>query len=150
MDNRTVKVILAGMAGALLFGCSSGGSSGNGSGHGPGAKQPAFAKDLPLAQAELPKKVDNDPKIRKNVTQTSCDAVPGGWSAGGTAKNPGQSPVTYAITVYFTTTKATVLDFATTKVRVDPGKSADWKATKQFPFRGKLLCPMPGIATADE
>lgn len=99
-----------------------------------------------LKSAPLPKKVANQPAVRKNVVQTSCSAVAGGWSAAGTASNPGYQRATYAITVYFTTTHATTLDFGRTTVTVAPGHTRHWTVTKKFAAQAHMLCPMPGIA----
>ncbi|MFF3443386.1 hypothetical protein [Streptosporangium sp. NPDC002721] len=94
----------------------------------------------------LPTKVDNEPSVRKNIVQTKCEAIPGGWSAQGTAKNPGKKPVTYKVVVYFTTTKATTLDYAQALVKVPPGEIVTWNAKKQFAAKREMLCPMPGIS----
>lgn len=125
-------------ASLLLSGCS------DDSKKDAAAKQAAAAPIL--EQAPLPDKVANEPTVRKNIVQTKCAAVPGGWGAAGTAANPGTAPVTYAIVVYFTTTSATTLNYAETKVTVEPGKTAEWKAEKQFHAQDKMLCPMPGIS----
>ncbi|MGH3381795.1 MAG: hypothetical protein ACRDP6_44420 [Actinoallomurus sp.] len=95
----------------------------------------------------LPTRIANQPDVRKNVVQTKCAAVPGGWSASGTATNPGKKDVTYKIVVHFTTTKATTLDYAQVLVPVKPGKTVPWTAKKQFHAQKKMLCPMPGIST---
>ncbi|WP_436758393.1 hypothetical protein [Streptosporangium sp. V21-05] len=95
---------------------------------------------------ELPAKVANEPNVRKNVVQTKCEAIPGGWSAEGTAKNPGKKAVTYKVVVYFTTTKATTLDYAQALVKVPPGETVTWNAKKHFPAKREMLCPMPGIS----
>lgn len=95
----------------------------------------------------IPTKIANQPKARKNVVQTKCAAIPGGWGAQGTATNPGKIPVTYKIVVHFTTTRATTLAYAETLVPVEPGKTVTWKADKRFQAQKKMLCPMPGIST---
>lgn len=100
-----------------------------------------------LVQAKVPTKVANAPTLRKNIVQTACAAIPGGWKASGTAANPGKRPVTYKIVVFFTTTKATTLNYAETRVPVEPGKKANWTAEKKFPAEKQMLCPMPGIST---
>ena len=125
-----------------LAGCS----SGHGAAAGSGA--PTTAPAVILKAAALPHKVANEPSLRKNVTQTSCAAIPGGWSAGGTAQNPGPHAVTYKITVYFTTEHATTLNFAVATVHVPAGQSSAWVAQKKFKAQPQMLCPMPGIARA--
>ncbi|MDH2430447.1 hypothetical protein [Sphaerisporangium sp. TRM90804] len=94
----------------------------------------------------LPTKIPNDPDVRANVVRTECEAIPGGWGAKGTAKNPGENPVTYKIIVHFTTTKATTLDYAQTRVTVPPGKTVRWSAEKHFAAKRQMLCPIPGIS----
>ncbi|MEU8386490.1 hypothetical protein [Streptosporangium sp. NPDC048865] len=94
----------------------------------------------------LPTRVANSPDVRKNIVQTKCAAVPGGWGAQGTARNPGKKAVTYKVVVYFTTTKATTLDYAQALVKVPPGETVTWKAKKRFPAEREMLCPMPGIS----
>ncbi|GAA4192220.1 hypothetical protein GCM10022252_33260 [Streptosporangium oxazolinicum] len=110
-------------------------------------KTPAAAPTSESVEANpLPTKMANDPGVRKNIAQTKCAAVPGGWGAEGTAKNPEKKPVTYKIVVYFTTPKATTLDYAQTLVEVPPGKTVTWSAAKQFAAKRQMLCPMPGIS----
>jgi hypothetical protein len=114
----------------------------------------AVSEELPAAAPTpkdgganpLPTKMANDPGIRQNIVQTKCEAIPGGWSAQGTAKNPGKKAVTYKVIVHFTTTKATTLDYAQTLVKVPPGKTVTWNAKKHFAAKPEMLCPMPGIS----
>ncbi|RCG29940.1 hypothetical protein DQ384_17405 [Sphaerisporangium album] len=113
-----------------------------------GTATPTPVPASPPPQVSPPKAIPNEPGQRKNVKQTSCAAVPGGWAAEGTAANRGTTPVTYSITVFFTTTAATVLDFAKTEVSVKPGEVAKWKASKNFEAPDKVLCPMPGITAS--
>ncbi|GII47467.1 hypothetical protein Psi02_38910 [Planotetraspora silvatica] len=144
MSPSVVRAPLAMMlASALVAGCS---SSEDAAREAP-QKSPTPAPSAPnIAANPLPTKLANDPGIRDNIVQTKCDAVPGGWGAKGTAKNPGTKTVTYKIVVYFTTTKATTLDFAQTLVKVPPGKTVPWSATKHFEAKQQMLCPMPGIS----
>jgi hypothetical protein len=110
--------------------------------------RPTPSKTSPtLQQNPLPKTLPtNQPKVRGNVVQTKCAAIPGGWSAAGTVKNPDKKKRTYHILVFFTTTHATTLDFASTKVTVPAGKTAKWQAQKKFAAQKKMLCPMPSIS----
>ncbi len=140
-----VKVTaLASLAIAVAAGCSLGGHPV----HDTAAVSDASSSAPNTKANPLPSKIANQPGVRKNVVQTTCAAVPGGWGAAGTATNPGTKPVTYKIVVYFTTTKATTLDYAQTLVPVKPGKTVPWKATKQFQAQKKMLCPMPGVSIA--
>lgn len=135
-SSLTVKVAALGiLAGALAVGCSSGGH--------PVHNAAAVSSN---AANPVPTKIANQPSVRKNVVQNKCAAIPGGWSAEGTATNPGKKPVTYKILVHFTTTKATTLGYAQVLVPVRPGKTVPWTAKKEFHADKKMLCPMPGIS----
>ena len=98
-----------------------------------------------LPQAKVPASVLNKPATRKYVTLTSCGATKGGWSAAGTAKNPKKTAADYKITVFFTTTQATVLNYAVTTVHVPAGKSAQWKAARSFPAAKSMNCVLRGV-----
>ena len=76
---------------------------------------------------------------------TKCAAVDGGWSASGTAKNPGTADATYAITIFFTDAHATVQDFATASVTVKPGQTRDWTAAKKFAAATPTNCVFRGV-----
>jgi hypothetical protein len=133
-----VKVAALGvLAMAVAAGCNSGDKH---------AIHNAAAVSGAPAANPVPTKIPNQPSARKNVVQTKCASVPGGWGAEGTASNPGKKEVTYKIVVHFTTTKATTLDYAQVLVPVQPGKTVPWAAKKQFQAQKKMLCPMPGIS----
>jgi hypothetical protein len=173
MPSALIKVSLCVAVAIAVAGCTSSGSgihattsakptpTASTKATSPAATQPPSVPDTtgaapgagestvpPLVQNPLPDSVPNDPDVRKNVAQTKCEAVDGGWGAEGTATNPGTAPVTYSITVYFTTPTATVLDYATTTVSVAPGATEKWSASKQFAAVADMLCPMPGISLA--
>jgi hypothetical protein len=102
---------------------------------------PALTQNtLPPASA-----IVNDADKRKAVAITKCAASDGGWSASGSAKNSGPSDTTYAITVFFTDSHATVQDFATTSVTVKAGQTQDWSATKKFAAANPTLCVLRGV-----
>jgi hypothetical protein len=107
------------------------------------------AAGLPLgvkAATSIPGRVPNSPGLRRNVDMSTCKAVEGGWSAAGTASNPGSKEnVDYTITVFFTTTSATVLDSVQTKVTVKPGDKHTWRASKKFTAPPKTLCVLRGV-----
>ncbi|WP_405087311.1 hypothetical protein [Microbispora sp. NBC_01389] len=140
------SLALAVLASTAVAGCGAGGNA------TPQTSTAAHKQPAPEASAAkvvanpLPTKVANEPSVRENVVQTKCASVPGGWGAEGTAKNLGKKAVTYKIVVYFTTKKATTLDFAQARVTVPPGKTVPWKASKHFHADGEMLCPMPGIS----
>lgn len=98
-----------------------------------------------VAPAPIPTDVPNAVEARSNVVMTSCKAAPGGWQASGTVSNPGKTTVDYTITVFFTTTKATVIDSAQTKVSVDPGAKKSWSAIKKFGAASQMLCVLRGV-----
>ncbi|MCL2781893.1 MAG: hypothetical protein FWD74_10505 [Actinomycetia bacterium] len=140
----------AALAVALLAGCGSSPiGSASTTGGAAGTQAPsgtATSTATPLVQPTALPTYTNNPTDRKNVTQTSCKAIPGGWSAAGTVKNPGKAEATYQITVYFTTTSATVLGGDTTTVKVKAGGTAQWEVKATFPAQPQMRCPMPGIA----
>ncbi len=146
---------LSALALAVTAGCSGSSSSHHAGGSvatkaGVQAKtvKQAAGADAALVQHALPKRITNQPAVRKSVVQTSCSAIASGWSASGTAKNSTATTRTYRIVVYFTTVHATTLDFARTSVRVAPGHTAKWTASKKFAAQKQMLCPMPGISAS--
>jgi hypothetical protein len=152
--HRGLALGLTAVAALLLTSCTSSGSAssstGKAAGPSPSAARTTAAPATSLKPAILPSKIENQPTARKSVVQTSCAAIPGGWSAKGTATNGGKKAVTYKITVYFTTTHATTLNFATTSVRVPAGKTVKWAADKRFKAERQMLCPMPGVARVSQ
>ena len=141
-SSSTITVAALGvLASALVAGCGSGGNKIH--------NAASVARDPSNAPAvnPVPTKIANQPSVRKNVVQTKCAAIPGGWSASGTATNPGKKEVTYKILVHFTTTKATTLDYGQALVPVKPGKTVPWTVKKRFRAAKQMLCPMPGIST---
>jgi len=93
----------------------------------------------------IPSDVPNDAGARANVTMTSCTSIKGGWRAGGTVTNPGTKTVEYTITVFFTTTAATVIDSAQSKISVAAGSKKSWNASKKFGAAAKMLCVLRGV-----
>ncbi|SDP07637.1 glucoamylase [Nakamurella panacisegetis] len=93
----------------------------------------------------LPTSVANVVDKRKNVAITSCAAVSGGWGAKGTAVNRSPKPVTYTITIFFTTTQATTLASAATKVTVKSGQTAKWSASAKLKAPRTMLCVLRGV-----
>jgi hypothetical protein len=76
---------------------------------------------------------------------SSCGKVDGGWSASGTATNPATAPVSYTITVFFTTTAATVIDTAQTHVDVPAGGKHAWTVSKKFHATPSMRCVLVGV-----
>lgn len=91
----------------------------------------------------------NDPKARPNVIldRSQCTAVRGGWHAGGTVTNTGRTPTAYRLTVFFTSSHATVLSYAQTTVRADAGKTEKWSVSSTFAAPKSVICVLRGVAT---
>jgi hypothetical protein len=93
----------------------------------------------------LPTNIPNNGSLRANVVVSSCHSAPGGWVATGTALNPSAKAITYTITVFFTTTEATVIDAGQTKVTVQPGARSAWTVAKQFATPPQMNCVLTGV-----
>jgi hypothetical protein len=114
----------------------------------PSTDATAAAPGLPpgvKGATSIPVSVSNSPALRRNVDMSTCKAVEGGWSAAGTATNPGSKQVDYTITVFFTTTSATVIDTVQTHVAVKPGGKQTWTASKKFTAPPETLCVLRGV-----
>jgi hypothetical protein len=137
-----------GLAVSAAAGCTSG-SSNHSASTQPSTAQPSgktSSSGSSVAGATaVPTKVANDVKSRKNVQLSSCTKAAGGWGAGGTAANPGTKAAAYTITVFFTTTSATVVGIGKTQVRVAPGGTQDWTVTGKFKAPAKMLCVLRGV-----
>lgn len=96
----------------------------------------------------VPKSIPNDPKVRKYVVLSECAPIAGGWRASGTVTNPGKSPVSYAVTVSFTTKGATVIGVSQTDLTVAPGKTTSWSVTKKLKAADSTRCVLRGVALA--
>jgi hypothetical protein len=94
----------------------------------------------------VPLSVPNQITVRKDVDMINCAATKGGWSAGGTVRNNLGHPATYLITVYFTSSQATDLAYASTSVAVDQGQSKLWSVRATFNAPGVVLCVLRGVA----
>jgi hypothetical protein len=92
-----------------------------------------------------PQSIPNSPDRRSEVTLTSCVATANGWAAGGNAANPTNTATNYTITVFFTTSNATVLDYAQTTVNVPPGRSTEWNTSANFTAPSRVLCVLRGV-----
>ncbi|WP_345801293.1 hypothetical protein AAIB33_17830 [Microbacterium sp. AZCO] len=94
---------------------------------------------------EVPTEVANTPALRANVQVSACEAADGGWSASGTARNPGDADTAYTITIFFTTDGGTVIGTGETKVDVAAGESEDWTVTAQLTPAPTTLCVLRGV-----
>lgn len=108
------------------------------------AAAPALPPGVTQATA-VPTAVANDPAARKSVVLTGCAATDGGWSATGTAANPGDAEKDYTITVFFTTATATVLHTDSTTVAVKPGETKDWTVPGRFVAPEGTRCVLRGV-----
>jgi len=93
----------------------------------------------------LPAHILNDVQLRKNVLLTRCQPAKQGWKASGTATNPGKARADYAITVFFTTSSATVIGSGVTHVRVAPGAHKTWTASGSFTPAPATSCVLRGV-----
>jgi hypothetical protein len=97
------------------------------------------------AATAVPTAVPNATADRKNVTVTACAPTSNGWSASGTAANPGSRSVTYTITVFFTASAGTVIGTGQTRVAVQPHKQAPWTITSTFHAPQDTRCVLRGV-----
>lgn len=137
---------VAAVTAATLCGCTS--SSGHSTPASATAAAKASSSGPTLVQNPVPTKLANQPAVRKDVVQTSCTAVPGGWGVAGTVKNSAAKPRTYKIVAFFTTVQATTLDFAQASVKVAPGQTAKWTASKKFAAQKQMRCVLAGISAS--
>ena len=150
MIRRLSGVLLAMVAGAALAGCSSSGGGdtpASPSRSGTSTGSPTSATRVP-SQHPLPNpsKISNSVKLRRQVAITKCVSAPGGWKASGNAVNSSDTKRFKAkITVFFTTTSATVLDYAQTSVDVAPGKTGTWTAAAKFKAEPTMRCVLRGV-----
>ena len=150
-----VAAVLA-VPAVLVAGCTSSSSSTSAAKSSSGSTAPAghsasatpTTKAAAIYQGKLPaaKAIGNTVAKRKAVTLAGCTAMPGGWKATGTARNTGAKTASYTITIFFTTSKATVQSYASTKVQVAPGASKAWSAAGKFPAAKGTLCVLRGVA----
>jgi len=94
----------------------------------------------------VPLAVPNVPTDRHNVAIGTCAGDKTSWHASGSAANSTAAPVTYQVTVFFTSSRATVLGFASTKVVTAAHKQATWSVTSKFANSGSLRCVLRGVA----
>jgi hypothetical protein len=105
------------------------------------ATSPETVPHRPLPTKPIPNDVDK----RRSVVIEECKATKNGWRARGTATNSADSSETYEITIFFTTTSATVMDFARTTVTVAAGETEKWQASTKFPAPDEVRCVLRGV-----
>ncbi|HLY34689.1 MAG TPA: hypothetical protein VKQ07_09160 [Jatrophihabitantaceae bacterium] len=96
--------------------------------------------------ALVPLNVPNQVAARRDVSMGSCTGDQNSWRAAGTATNAAGASVTFEVTVFFTTPRATVLSSATTKVTAAAHDRAPWSATSRFRTGGAVRCVLRGVA----
>jgi hypothetical protein len=97
------------------------------------------------AAARIPLRVPNSVAARRAVTLAGCTATSAGGQAAGTVTAP--RAAAYTITVFFTTSKATVAGYATTTVHATPGRATPWRASGHFRAPHGMRCVLRGVAT---
>jgi hypothetical protein len=143
-----MKAFLLATLAVALIGCSSGSKA-----HPPTPTTAAPAPTLPAgvtSDTSVPAHVPNNVKLRADVQidpqPNGCHAVSGGWTAMGSAINPTTRAVTYTISVFFTTSQATVIATGQTKATVPPGAHQAWAITQHFTASAGTLCVLTGVA----
>jgi hypothetical protein len=111
----------------------------------PSLSRPAALPAGVVGATAVPTDVANQPTLRANVTISSCARAPGGWAASGTARNPTATAVTYTVTVFFTTSSATVLGSATSKVTIPAHGSQEWNAPAKLTPANPTRCVLRGV-----
>jgi hypothetical protein len=94
---------------------------------------------------DVPTAVPNKPALRDDVTITACTAAKGGWAAHGTVHNTAKASTLYRVTIFFTTTSATVLGVGRARLRVPAGSQRSWQATGRFTAPKHVLCVLRGV-----
>ena len=149
---RAVLTLSCALALTAVAGCSSG-SSKDAKSRTRGADQDVrdqrrSAPAPSITQYPLPSgSITNDETgvKRKDVAITACGSTSDGWQASGTAANKGTASETYNITIFFTTTQSTVLDYASTSVKVAAGQTEKWTAAAKFSAPKQVLCVLRGV-----
>jgi hypothetical protein len=94
----------------------------------------------------VPARVPNSVAARRNATLASCHSSDGGWQANGTVKHVGGSPASYKITVFFTTSSATVIGYGDTVIQVAGGQTKPWTVRGKFDAPKGTRCVLRGVA----
>ena len=94
----------------------------------------------------VPAEVPNSVAARRNATLDACHSANGGWQAGGTVKHAGGSAASYKITVFFTTSDATVIGYGDTVIQVAAGQTKPWTVRGTFDAPKGTLCVLRGVA----
>jgi hypothetical protein len=152
MIRRGVQALaLTGAAVASLAACGGGSKSHSSTSTTLALPAPTLPHGV-TGDTALPSNIPNNPQLRGNVQIASgtagCKAAPGGWEATGTAINPSDKDITYEVTVFFTTTSATVIDAGHTDVKVKAHGSSPWTVSDKFNAAPQMLCVLRGVGLA--
>jgi hypothetical protein len=98
------------------------------------------------AATVVPTNVPDQDRVRPDVRLINCTPTTGGWTAGGTVRNSLRRSATYHITVFFTSSQATDLAYATTSVPLKAGQAELWSASATFTAPAGVLCVLRGVA----
>ena len=144
--------LLTVVVGGTLAACTSSGGSPAPTHSGSTAATSSTKRSTPAVRVPSqhllpnPSRISNSVKLRRQVAITKCVSTAEGWKAEGNAVNTGSDKRFKAtITVFFTTTSATVLDYAETKVDVAPGKTRTWSAAAKFDAAPTMRCVLRGV-----
>ena len=134
-----------------------GSSATQGDHKGTGSHRQARVRPIVLTAAEkravastlarsVPAEVPNSVAALRNATLASCRSAAGGWQAGGTVTHAGGSAASYKITVFFTTSHATVIGYGATVIQVAAGQTKPWAVRATFDAPKGTLCVLRGVA----
>jgi hypothetical protein len=84
---------------------------------------------------------------RASVRLINCGKSSGGWSAGGTVRNPTGRRATYHITVLFTAPSGTRLASSTDVVPLRSGGSDLWSTSASFDVPATVRCVLGSVTT---
>jgi hypothetical protein len=102
----------------------------------------------PRTTTTVAPKVPGAAALRADVRLINCGATPGGWSAGGTVRNPSTQQATYHITVSFTSPSGASLASSTAAVPLSAGGSNLWSTSATFTAPSSVRCVLSGVTTS--
>ena len=137
-----VSVVLAACGGAGTTGTSQTGSTSPRTTLTTAARVTQTTGPVP---STVPLHVPDQQAARNDVALLNCNAEVGGWSAGGTVKNPTAQQASYLITIFFTSALATDLASGTTTVVLGPGQGNLWSVSAQFAAPAGVRCVLRGV-----
>jgi hypothetical protein len=84
--------------------------------------------------------------LRQDVHLINCAAIPGGWSAGGTINNRGNSSMIYDVMISFVSANGKKLGSAVTSSVVASKGFAFWSASASLAAPSKVLCILKSVS----